>query len=169
MCAICKSSTNFEHLRGNRISGRKMVQQDRNVSEFLLINHIFIWPFSLCDSTGSIKWDSWGYRGSSRRERRQRGVEWSTTRAGVVNIMPSNMRISQRWFYGNSILLGIHNNSFIFQHYQMPIEIPNCCSGYKREGSDCKAICSNGCENGYCSEPEFCECQEGYVVESPFR
>lgn len=37
----------------------------------------------------------------------------------------------------------------------------SCLRGYEKENNTCKAVCSEGCGEGICLEPEKCGCKDG--------
>lgn len=39
-----------------------------------------------------------------------------------------------------------------------------CCEGYEEIDQKCAPICKKPCENGYCSTPNQCKCNENYTL-----
>lgn len=39
-----------------------------------------------------------------------------------------------------------------------------CCDGYEEIDQKCAPICENSCDNGYCSTPNQCECNDNYTL-----
>lgn len=44
--------------------------------------------------------------------------------------------------------------------------IRKCCDGYVAHDQRCLPFCSNNCNNGLCTAPSTCTCNDGYIFEA---
>lgn len=52
----------------------------------------------------------------------------------------------------------------IIEPYTDFIKTFECCEGYEEIDRKCAPICENQCENGFCSTPNQCKCNENYTL-----
>ncbi|XP_017764952.1 PREDICTED: uncharacterized protein LOC108554259 [Eufriesea mexicana] len=56
--------------------------------------------------------------------------------------------------------------NYRIEHFIVTETEKRCCVGYKAQNGICVPMCSDQCENGKCTKPNTCECDEGYQPSS---